>query len=85
MRWPGRRGPGVCDVGALVQGKGYHIRHSSRMDLRRPLEGPLGRLGKECLWLPGLGDGEGRRVFCDRMHVVRWVVRQLWCHQNRAV
>ena len=67
-------GPVVCDVGALVHGEGYHIRHSSRMDLRRLLGEHLGRLGRGYLWLPELGDGGGRRVLCDRMHVVRWVV-----------
>ena len=85
MRWPGQLGPVVCGVGALVHGEGYHIRHSSRMGLRRPLEERLERLGIEYLWLPNLGDGEGLRVLCDRMHAVRWVVGQLWCHQYRVV
>ena len=40
MRWLGRQGLAVTGVGALVHGKGYHIRHSSRMACDIPLRDP---------------------------------------------
>ena len=76
MRWLGRQGLVVCDVVALVHEGEYHIRHSSRMGLRRPLGGPRGQLGRGYRRLPGLGDGGGQRDLCDRRHVVRWGVEQ---------
>ena len=54
MRWHERQGLVVCDVRELVPEEEYHIRHSSRMGLRHPLEGPLGQLERGYLWLPEL-------------------------------
>ena len=53
MRWLGRQGPVVCDVGALVHGVVYHIRHSSQMGLRRLLGGTA------CSWEEDIGGSQG--------------------------
>ena len=63
MQWLRQRGLVVPGVGALVPGGGYHIRHSSRMGLRRPLVGHLGQLEKGYLWLQGLETVEAGESF----------------------